>query len=162
MRTHTFTHTITKHLAITPTACVTIHTISSTHFLPHTPQPRYHPLTHAHHTTPRLTGPNPSWRADHCQLCLYRRKHPCLQHITPPTPSPRYASASAMPTHPRTILGLPNIPVHSMAAEAAATADHTRFGHCLALIDATATTVFILAPRLLLPNSLLLSLERQT
>ena len=68
VHTHTFTHTLTNHLTITPTAYVTTHTISSTHSLPHTLQPRYHPSTPAPHTTPRLTGSNPSWCADHCQL----------------------------------------------------------------------------------------------
>ena len=60
-----------------------------------------------------------------------------------------------------TILGLPNIPVHSMAAEAAATAEHTRVPHSLALTDATAATVFTLTPQPLLPNSLLFSLKKE-
>jgi len=36
---------------------------------------------------------------------------------------------------------LPNIPVPSMAADSAATADHKRFPHCLALTHATKTTI---------------------
>jgi len=48
-----------------------------------------------------------------------------------------------------------------MAAEAAATAEHTRVPHSLALTDATAATVFTLTPQPLLPNSLLFSLEKE-